>query len=352
MVIRVSRPHMPNRRVLDKFISDIYENKWITNFGPLENQLRDELAEYFGVESVALICNATVAIESLLSAVAVSEDTLVHTTPYSFKATSSAIRKNNLLPQYCDIISHSDVRMNPKKIHNNNELVLDTHVYGIPSLMVENTSNTMNRVIFDAAHCFDVFQNNKHLATMGTASVVSLHATKLVNSIEGGVVVSSDTTLIDDIRDRSNFALNSNGSRMAGNHKMSEFHAAFGLASLRELDLIIQQRQSLKNMYDGLLENAVCLCKPLKVPSLTYYPIIFHTRLEADRFRAACMSQKIEVRQYFDVALNTIYSDQKCPNAESLAGRIICLPMSSQFTIDEVKYLQKKLAAVMANDIY
>ncbi|MDA8768038.1 DegT/DnrJ/EryC1/StrS family aminotransferase [Planktomarina temperata] len=351
MIIRVSKPHLPNRQFLDTLISDIYANNWLTNSGPLERRFKEELSEYFSVESVALVCNATTAIESLISAISIEADTDIITTPFSFKATSSAVVKNKLTPVYCDIVSESDVRMDPKRIPHSNNILLDTHVYGIPSLLTDNPEFEANRVIFDAAHCFDVFLGKHHISTKGLASVISLHATKMVSSIEGGVIISKDVALLDDIQDRSNFALRSNDSRLAGNHKVSELHAAYGIACLKELKFIISQRSALKEMYDEIITKAPPTVKSLVPPSLSYYPIMLNTLKNAKKFKEDCGNQGIEVRQYFDVALNTIYSDKVCANAESLSGRIICLPMSSQFNSKELKYLSEILPKMFANVI-
>lgn len=352
MKIRVSRPHMPDKTTLKKYIDKIYDTKWLTNSGPLEIELRHKLADYFGVRKVALTCNATIGLEVSLSALAQPNDRNVYTTPYSFKATSSSIERNHLLPIYCDTVSQCDVRMNTAHIVGTDNLILDTHVYGIPSKLTGSQLENSNRTIYDAAHCFDVFIGNEHITKHGAASVVSMHATKLFNSIEGGVIVSKDEAYIEDIRDRSNFALKNINSRSSGNYKLSEFHAAFGLANFMELDIIIEARAELKYTYDNIFKKSNSKCCPIDVPSLSYYPLLFSDRLLADNFQSLCAGYGIEVRKYFDCALNRVYSSKECPNAESLVGRIICLPMSSQFTSNERQFISSSMMKVVFNDLH
>ncbi len=92
------------------------------------------------------------------------------------------------------------------------------------------------KVIYDAAHCFGVKLTGQSLANYGDVAVLSFHATKVFNTMEGGAIVSHDLKTKQIIDSLKNFGfLNENEIHEPGiNSKMNEMQAALGLLQLKK----------------------------------------------------------------------------------------------------------------------
>ena len=349
-VIPVAKPHIPKTKKALTLINEAFNRAYLTNFGPIERNLSEAIAEFIGVKKVVLVNNATFGLEmAIATATNEKREKQIFTTPYSFLATSTAIARNGNPIKFIDIktesllanFSHEDLR---------DVVCVDTHVYGSPSSLLHINKSKNQQNIFDAAHCFDVFINGKHITNTEDISVISCHATKLFHSVEGGIIVSKNFDLLEEIKDRSSFGKDNVDVKIAGNGKMSEIHAAIGLANLSEINEIIENRTELKELYNTILTGfGFESVKVVKARSLNYYPLLFKTRYQGDLFQTEMRNKGVEVRKYFDLSLNKKFSNQTCENSEILAGKIICLPMSSSFTSDEIKHIHKSLTDVLTH---
>lgn len=193
--ITVTSPLLPE---LDDFIpllKDIWKRKWITNNGYYHQQLEKALAEYLDVPYISLFTNGTIPLLVAIQALGLGKDSKkneIITTPYSFVATSNAVVWNNLKPVFVDVEKETG-NMDPSKIEaaitERTCAILPVHVYGNPC----NTKEIKRiadkhglKVIYDAAHAFNVKRNGKSILTEGDFSTLSFHATKTYNTIEGG----------------------------------------------------------------------------------------------------------------------------------------------------------------------
>lgn len=332
-MIPVSKPHTPNKKQLYNLIDGAFSRSYLTNYGPLEQQLTETLATYFGVNKVVLVSSATFGLEMALATVtAENQSKKIYTTPFSFAATSTAIRRNGNPVSYIDIKA-GELIPDYTEIELEDKVIIDTHVFGIPSILKRNSKKKGQKNIFDAAHSFDVFENGKHITSCEDISIISFHSTKLYHTIEGGAVISTNSDLIDEVKCRSNFGLQQQDIKISGNGKLSELHAAVGLVNFSELNLILEARMELKCLYDKeILAIGSHYLEIVATPSVSYYPIKFPNRSSAKKFIQGMFERGVQVKPYFNESLNLKYSTQNCPNSEQLAGTIICLPMSSQFS--------------------
>lgn len=107
-MIPVTKPYLPSREKLDKYIDGIYEREWLTNNGPLVQELTKRLEEYLGVENLLLVSNGTLALQIAYRALGINEafndkSAEAITTPFSFVATSSSLKWEGVEPIFADI---------------------------------------------------------------------------------------------------------------------------------------------------------------------------------------------------------------------------------------------------------
>ena len=186
-MINVTKTYLPNKEKYKKYIDEIYENGWLTNNGPLVQRLEKRLAQYLGVKNIILVSNGTVALEIAYRTLDIKGFAI--TTPFSFVATTSSLVTNNILPIFADIDQNSfnlDSKNIEKLITPNTSAIVPVHVFG-NACEVEEIEQIAKKhklkVVYDAAHAFDVKYKDKSVLNYGDISTLSFHATKQVGVI-------------------------------------------------------------------------------------------------------------------------------------------------------------------------
>jgi len=191
--ITVTQPYMPPLDEFTLYLEQIWRNKWLTNNGPLHQQLEKELASYLGVKYISLFSNGTLALISALQALDIHGEVI--TTPFSFVATTHALWWNKIKPVFVDI-EPEYMNLDPAKIEaaitEKTTAILPVHVYGNPCKVDEIQTIAEKyglKVIYDAAHAFGVKKKGISILNYGDLSILSFHATKVYSTIEGGAIV-------------------------------------------------------------------------------------------------------------------------------------------------------------------
>ena len=181
-MINVTKTYLPNKKKYQKYIDEIYSNGWVTNDGPLVKKLEKRLAEYLGVKNIVLVANGTAALEIAYRVLDLKGYAL--TTPFSFVATTSSLVTNGLHPIFVDIDPNT-FNLNPNKIEElitpNTSAIIPVHVFG-NTCDVETIDTIAKKhdlkIVYDAAHAFNVKFKGKSVLNYGDISTLSFHATK------------------------------------------------------------------------------------------------------------------------------------------------------------------------------
>lgn len=192
--ITVTSPLLPDLNDFIPLLKDIWNRKWITNNGYYHQQLEEKLAEFLGVPYISLFTNGTIPLLVAIQALKLGKDgrNEVITTPYSFVATSNILMWNNLKPVFIDVEPETG-NLDPERIESaitdKTCAILPVHVYGNPcdTIAIKKIADKYNlKIIYDAAHAFNVKRDGKSILTEGDLSTLSFHATKTYNTVEGG----------------------------------------------------------------------------------------------------------------------------------------------------------------------
>jgi len=236
--IYVTQPVLPPLEEFYPFLEQIWESKWLTNAGPFHQELETKLADYLGVEHLALFANGTLALVTALQALRITGEVI--TTPFSFVATAHSLLWNGIKPVFVDI-HPGTFNLDPEKIEAaitpHTTAIMPVHVYGKPcdAEKIQSIADIYGlKVIYDAAHAFGVHYKGKSVLKHGDLSTMSFHATKVFNTFEGGAIVCPDIKTKKRIDDLKNFGFHDEVTVVAPgiNAKMNEFQAAFGLLQL------------------------------------------------------------------------------------------------------------------------
>ena len=244
--LHVGRPNIGDReRVLDH-VSKILDSRWLSNNGPYVQQLERRIAEFVGVKHGIAMCNATVALEIVIRALELSGEVIVPS--FTFIATAHALQWLNVTPVFCDVDSRTH-NLDPKRVLEaltpQTTAIIGVHLWGRPcdvSALTEIAKEHDLKLIFDAAHAFGSSHKGTMVGSFGHAEIFSFHATKFLNSLEGGAVATNDDNLARRIRLMMNFGFAGYDevTELGTNGKMNEVSAAMGLENLSSIDDFIK----------------------------------------------------------------------------------------------------------------
>ena len=345
--ILVTRPTLPPFEEYTTLIKQIWENRWLTNAGPLHQQLAAELKKYLHINNISLFTNGHNALEAAIHCMHLPKGSEFITTPYTFASTTHAIVRNGLTPVFCDI-SYEDYNIDVTKIEelitDKTSAILPVHVYGTPCNVDEIDRIAKKhdlKVIYDAAHAFGVEIDGRSVASYGDASMLSFHATKVFNTVEGGAIVSPDKEITDEGDHYKNFGMEGHEdfTDFGTNAKLSEFHAAMGIANLRHIDESINKRCILCEQYDQVfsdIDGMKFLKHSRNIKSnYVYYPVLFEENAPITRDEAVDILEKNEIypRKYFHPIVTEYscykkkYSKIAFTIAKDVSEKVLCLPL-------------------------
>ena len=337
-MINVTKTYLPNKEKYKKYIDEIYENGWLTNNGPLVQRLEKRLAQYLGVKNIVLVSNGTIALEIAYKALNLTNEVI--TTPFSFVATTSSLVMSNLKPVFADIDEKS-FNINPKNIEKfinaNTSAILPVHVFGNACKVeeIEQIAKKCNlKVVYDAAHAFDVKYKDRSVLSYGDISTLSFHSTKLFHTIEGGALIINDDELVQKVRYLINFGIKNQEEipHLGTNAKMNEFEAAMGLCVLDDIENIKNSRKEVYETYQKELKGLVQFQEQNINASqnYSYFPIVLKSEEQLLKIQKALNDENIFPRRYFYPSLDTleyIEPKQECKISRDISRRILCLPI-------------------------
>lgn len=354
-LITVTSPLLPPLEEFLPYLERIWQSKRLTNNGPFHEELETALAGFLGVPYLSLFNNGTTALITALQALDIRDEVI--TTPYTFVATPHALVWNRLTPVFVDIDPHT-FNIDPARIEAaitpRTTAIMPVHCYGRPC-DVEAIQAIADRhglrVLYDAAHAFGVDDPGGSILRHGDLSVLSLHATKVFNTFEGGAIISPTLALKQHIDQLRNFGFvdETTVTTVGINGKMSEINAAFGLVQLKHVGQAMHRRRQIDCHYrKRLADIAGIQCLPASATcsaNFAYFPILVDDRygLTRDALYERLKGQGILARRYFHPLVTelAVYKDAvrtfPTPVAHQAAARVICLPIHPDLRDEDIE---------------
>ena len=356
--IFVTQPSLAPFNEFTEILKGVWDRKILTHNGPLVQQLESELEQKLEVPHFTVVNNGTIALQIAIKALELQGEII--TTPFTWIATVSAIKWEGCTPIFCDI-DPKTLNIDPAKIEalitEKTVAIMPVHVFGTPCdvVEIEKIAKKYNlKVIYDGAHAIGSKFDGKSLLTFGDITATSLHATKLLNTGEGGGCITQNTELDKKIKRIRFFGHSDDKTDIVEdgfNGKLTEIHAALGLANLKYYDAVLNDRRVKYLLYKEKLQ---------KIPTITfqdiaagetnysYFPIIFETEQQLLHIESVLKVNNIIPRRYFYPSVNTftkVLSYQPCPISEDISKRILCLPLYFDLSEDEIL----KIIALIVN---
>lgn len=346
--IYVTSPSLPPLDEFITYLEQIWESKWITNDGDFHQEFEKKLADFLGVKYISLFANGTLALIIALQELKITGEVI--TTPYSFVASTHALWWNGIKPVFADI-EPEYCTIDPEKIEAaitaKTTAIVPVHVYGNPCKVekIQEIADTYGlKVIYDAAPSFGVEINNNSVLNYGDLSILSFHATKTFNTIEGGAIICHDEKTKKRIDFLKNFGFADETTVVAPgiNAKMNELQAAYGLLQLKTFNEQIAKRQIVDDTYRELLKDVAGISFLKNVEGVkynyTYFPIFVDQEkysLSRDDLYHKLKEHHIYSRRYYYPLISNFSSykgldsakSANLPVANRISEQVICLPI-------------------------
>lgn len=352
--IYVTQPTLAPLSEYVELLEGIWQRGILTHNGPLVQELEYRLCEALNIPSFIAVSNGTIAIQMAIKALELKGEII--TTPFTWIATVSAIKWEGCTPIFCDIDPET-LNIDPARIEacitENTVAIMPVHVFGNPC-DVEAIQQIANKhglkVIYDAAHAIGTTYQGRSILEWGDISATSLHATKLLNTAEGGGCITKDEDLAKKLRRIRFFGHSDDKSTVIEdgfNGKLTEIHAALGVANLKYIDNILQDRKSKYNYYKNLLQDG----EGINFQKLdqgecnySYFPIILPSEAKLLIIQENLQKHNIFPRRYFFPSVNTyrhIIEYKPTYISEDISKRILCLPLYYELSYEEILEITK-----------
>ncbi len=364
--LHVGRPNIGDKQKFLEQVGAMLDRGWLTNNGPLVQELERRIAEYLGVRHCVAMCNGTIALEIAIRALGLTGEVIVPS--YTFIATAHALYWQGITPVFADIDPQTH-NLDPDAVRRmitpRTSGIIGVHLWGraapVEALQAIADEHGL-QLVFDAAHAFGCSHKGRMIGNFGRAEVLSFHATKFFNTLEGGAVVTNDDDLAEAMRLMRNFGFAGydNVIHPGTNGKMTEVCAAMGLVNLDHLDDVVTvNRRNHATYAEGLagVPGARLLGYDEREHNNHQYVVLEigdDCPVDRDAIVVALHAENVLARKYFWPGCHRMkpYCDLN-PHArlmlhdsESVSSKVIVLPTGtsiSQATISDICLLIDKL---------
>ena len=369
-LLHVGRPNIGHRQALMARLNDVLDRRWLSNDGPMVKEFEQRISEFVGVKHCVAMCNATIALEIAIRALGLKDEVIVPS--YTFVATAHALQWQEITPVFADIDPQT-YNLDPVAIERlitpRTTGIIAVHVWGRPCDVdaIETIAQARKlKTMYDAAHAFGCSRQGKMIGGFGACEVLSFHATKFLNSFEGGAVVTNDDTLAEKLRLMRNFGFAGYDRviYLGINGKMTEVCAAMGLTSMETIDSVLET--NLRN-YEAYCEGldglpGISVIRYDRSERNNYHYIVVEVDpalapLNRDELVEVLHSENILARKYFWPGCHRMepYISQQpnaallLPETERIAASILLLPTGQAVNAKTAQVICKIIKTAFTN---
>lgn len=366
--IHVGRPNITGKEEFLKYAEEIFDRNWLTNNGPLVQDLENRIAEHHCVKHCVAMCNGTVALEIAIRALGLKGEVIVPS--FTFIATPHALSWQAITPVFSDIDPETHT-MSPESVRRmitpRTTGIIGVHLWGrcahIEELQTIADQHKLT-LMFDAAHAFGCSYKDTMVGNFGACEVLSFHATKFFNTFEGGAVLTNNGELAKAMRLMRNFGFAGLDRVIhpGTNGKMIEVAAAMGLANLKDVDNVIKNNVRNFHTYKDSLSTipGVRLLEYDNSQKNNYQYIVVQIGDECpvsrDSILDALNAENIRARRYFWPGCHNMspyrelhpHAGLLLPNTIHTADRVIVLPTGTAVN-EEIIQTVSSIIEVLVN---
>jgi dTDP-4-amino-4,6-dideoxygalactose transaminase len=371
----VGKPNVANRDEFLEQAARILDSQMLTNGGPQVKEFERQICAYLKVKHAIAVNNATIGLQVAAKALGIRGEVIVPS--FTFIATPQAFDWIGIDVIFCDIdpntlsfdLAHLESLITPRTT-----AIVPVHVFGrlVDVDAIEEIARRRSlKVIYDAAHAFgSKHRNGVFVGNFGDCEVFSFHATKVLNSFEGGCICTNDDALAARIRSSINFSFltyDQTANASGTNAKMPEICAAHGIISLQTFESVLSHNALISSIYQrrlgsifgisilhGLTQNKDCNCH--------YVAIAWNAQIlsvSRDSMLNILLAEGCRARRYFYPGCHQLEPfasrnpSGRCsvPKTERLCSQVACLPNGLHVSIGDAESICNVIEFIALNGV-
>lgn len=366
--LHVGRPNIGDRQRLFARLNRMLDAEWLTNDGAFVRELEQKLAERLGVRHCLAVCNGTIGLEIAIRSAGLHGEVIVPA--FTFVATAHALTWLGLRPVFADV-SPDQHTLDPDSVERlitpETTGIIGVHLWGQPCQIEELTEIARRHrltLLFDAAHAMGCTYRGTPIGGFGRAEILSFHATKILNTFEGGAIATNDDELAARVRLLRNFGFCGQDRVVSAgtNGKMNEAAAAMGLTSLESLEDFVEVNRRNHAMYSRALSGipGVRLLPAPRDERHNFHYLVLDVDVDTagvsrDQLYAILRAENVLARRYFYpgchrmAPYSTIYPSaaRDLPVTERLVLRVLCLPTGTAVSLEAIELIASIIRLVV-----
>jgi dTDP-4-amino-4,6-dideoxygalactose transaminase len=367
--LHVGRPSIGDRELFLRYTEEILDRQWLTNNGPVVQELERRIADFHDVGHCVAMCSGTVALEIAIRALQLEGEVIIPS--HTFIATAHALYWQAVMPVFADI-DPDTYNLDPgavrRMITPRTTGIIGVHLWGraAPVEALQAIADEYGlKLMFDAAHAFGCTHQGRKIGNFGRCEVLSFHSTKLFHTFEGGAVLTNDDELAETVRLMRNFGFSGvdNVIFPGTNGKMTEIAAAMGLANLQYIDRFIEHDHRNYQAYRTAFADIpqIKLLEYDEKETNNYQYIVLQvsseSQLSRDQIVNALQAENILARRYFWPGCHRMMPYRKLYpevsrsliNSETVADSIIVLPTGMAVDHSDVETIASLIRVLIKN---
>lgn len=356
--LHVGRPNIGDRDRLLERIHNVLDRRWLTNDGPYAKEFEERVCGLLGVRHCIVTASGTQGLAMAAMAAGLKGEVIVPS--FTFVATAHALQWSGIRPVFADIDPRTH-NLDPESVERcitaSTTGIVGVHVWGRPcpvESLEKIASSHHLRLIFDAAHAFGCTYQGCKIGNFGDAEVFSFHATKFVNSLEGGAITTNDGELARRLRAIKNFGFTGYDTVdcLGTNGKMNELEAAMGLTSLESMEDFVRVNRRNYDSYRWELSGVpgVQVTAYDENEQCNYQYLVLEvdesvTRVSRDQLVDILFAENVLARRYFYPGCHQMqpYASRRqhlrhpLLHTETLVRRTLLLPTGTTIDLSRIR---------------
>jgi UDP-4-amino-4,6-dideoxy-N-acetyl-beta-L-altrosamine transaminase len=358
-----------------KAVLEVLDSRWLTG-GPRAKKFEEMFASYTSAEHSVSVNSCTAALHLAMCALNIGSGDEVIVPVLTFAATANAPLYVGAKPVFADI-DEKTFNISPKKIEQKitkkTKAIIVVHYGGQPCDMkeiMEIAEDHNVEVVEDCAHALGALYRGKNVGTFGSIGCFSFYPTKIVTTIEGGMITTQDKETANKMQilrehgmTRTAFARENKASwyydvvDLGYNYRMNEVQAALGISQLKRIDDINEKRKEAAKYYTKRLSGIEGIITPLEAEDRTHLYHLYAIRVLKEKFgidrnglfknlSASGIGTSVHYTplHFLTFYKKLGYGKQSFPIAERISKEILSLPLFPTISKQHLNFVAKEIA--------
>jgi perosamine synthetase len=369
-MIPVCKPWLPGNE--KKYVDEAVDTNWISSSGKFIDQFEEKFAAFCGSQYGVSCSSGLGALHLACAAIGLKKGDEVIVPTFTMAATINAVIFTGATPVFVDADKETwcmDVTKISEKITDNTKAIIPVHVYGHAcdmDIIMDLASKHNLKVIEDAAEAHGGEYKGKKCGSIGDIGCFSFYANKILTTGEGGMCVTNDEMLSEEMKKLRNHAFEHPRfihKQVGFNYRLTNIQAGIGVAQTENADKLVEARRSLGKRYGDALKGLPLVLPVEKegVKSVYWmYGVVLDDSVSKskDDVMAELKEKGVDTRSFF-IPMHTqpVYVDKTVENAPDCSGAYpvadwlgsngFYLPSSSDITDEEIETVVKVLKEVL-----